>query len=173
LRRTIDLNQYGGRVTLNELALASHPGSITFYHPVDTLHSMESTMVHRENDAWQIPMKETTVPAITLDGYCSKSEMGRIRLVKIDVEGAELEILTGAAQAVAEHRFDAMICEFAPILLDDPLSTWTAMVGLMESAGYGIYHLGTSGNLVAAGSAMPGWDAGNVCFVLGEGDASA
>lgn len=44
-----------------------------------------------------------SVPAVTLDDFCSENNVHRIDLIKIDTDGHELRVLNGARKSVAKH----------------------------------------------------------------------
>jgi len=48
--------------------------------------------------------EKVTVRALTIDGFCRQEVRGRVRLVKCDVEGAELMVLRGAADTIDRWR---------------------------------------------------------------------
>jgi len=48
----------------------------------------------------------------TLDDWLDASSIERVDLVKIDVEGAELDVLRGAARSLASGKIAALIVEF-------------------------------------------------------------
>jgi FkbM family methyltransferase len=39
-----------------------------------------------------------------LDAFCSREAIGRVDFVKIDVEGAELQVLQGGREVIEAHR---------------------------------------------------------------------
>lgn len=41
---------------------------------------------------------------VSLDGYCEQEGIGRLDVLKIDVDGPELEVLEGAEQTIGRHR---------------------------------------------------------------------
>jgi len=49
----------------------------------------------------QVPV---TVPVDTLDNLCAREEVSRVDFMKIDVEGAELQILEGGKHVIGTHR---------------------------------------------------------------------
>ncbi len=51
--------------------------------------------------------------ADTVDGFIKRNTIGRVDLIKIDVDGFELEVLQGAAESVRRFR-PAIICEICP-----------------------------------------------------------
>lgn len=52
------------------------------------------------------------VPVITLDSYCHDKNIHKIDLLKIDVEGAELNVLRGAQGLLKDGKVTAIVCEF-------------------------------------------------------------
>jgi FkbM family methyltransferase len=72
-------------------------GEIDF-HIVDRLHGF-STMrpeVARQVQTLGVRLKTKTFPLTTLAALCEHHQIGRIDFLKIDVEGAEVEVLRGA-----------------------------------------------------------------------------
>lgn len=53
-----------------------------------------------------------TVDVITLDEFCATHEIEAIDLLKVDVEGAELEVLRGAEQLIAGGKIRMIQLEF-------------------------------------------------------------
>lgn len=76
------------------------------------------------------------VPVRALDSFFAP-DAGRIAVIKIDVEGAELLVLQGAARTIEHHR-PLIVCE----LLDEHLArldgSATAILDLLTRAGYRI-----------------------------------
>ena len=52
---------------------------------------------------------------VTLDDYCERNAIGRIDYLKIDTEGFEREVLTGARRLIAEHRIRTIQLEWNDI----------------------------------------------------------
>jgi len=52
------------------------------------------------------------VSAITLDSYCLDKNIQKIDLMKIDVEGAELNVLRGARGLLGNGEITVIVCEF-------------------------------------------------------------
>jgi len=48
--------------------------------------------------------EKVAVRALTVDGFCDQQAVGRVRLLKCDVEGAELMVLRGAAHTIDRWR---------------------------------------------------------------------
>ena len=59
--------------------------------------------------AADIPVEE--VPVETLDGFCEREGIGRINYLKIDTEGADLDVLKGAESMLSRQRVDIIEAE--------------------------------------------------------------
>jgi len=73
------------------------------------------------------------VPLVALDALCARRGIAAIRLLKIDVEGYEAEVLAGAARILAAT--DHVIFEWLPD--SDPAAT-ARIVGMLQAAGFAL-----------------------------------
>ena len=128
LRRNLAANQIDA--TVLEGAIGSHPGILNLRFGADpACSSLEGTGMHMHSDA--IGVAVTTVPAIM-------AQMGwdRIDLLKIDIEGAEEDLLTRENEWLA--RVDALIVEVHPNTTPERLNTHLARFELkLERFGSG------------------------------------
>lgn len=159
LERSVALNRYEDRVRVNPMALTDRAGSVQLWCRPDTRATDDASTIARAD---RIPMR---VESTTLDAYCQAAGIDRIRLVKVDVEGAELELLRGAARVLAAIRPDAFVVEFAPVLLADPDRTWATLIGAFSAHDYTLHALDETGSLTLRGHEAPTWEWGNVCFL--------
>lgn len=93
LRSNCALNTVLDHVIFNQCALGAEEGEVTLYS-FDTLghgHNSLSTQGRSDYTSW-------TVPVTTLDAYVREKNVGRVDLVKMDVEGAEMGVLEGASR---------------------------------------------------------------------------
>ena len=74
----------------------AHDGEIDF-HAVDRLHGFSTTVENLARKAQQFGVDYRTVrmPAVTLARLCDEHKVGEIDFLKIDVEGAEADVLAG------------------------------------------------------------------------------
>ncbi len=138
LKRHIALNQCDNIVTVVEAAICEqNSGSVTFSLLNDGRSASNSLMFSSTvNGESPEVTRQISVPAKSLDGLLA--EQGRSpKLVKIDVEGAELMVLKGATQLLSSDK--------APILLLAVHPFWQAtpedcqeIVSILKGAGYRI-----------------------------------
>lgn len=80
--------------------------------------------------------------AVTLDAYAAETGLDRLDFVKLDVDGAEPEVLAGGAQTMACHR-PAMVMELAPYLYEEASGRFESLVGFLTTNRYRATHLRT------------------------------
>lgn len=61
------------------------------------------------------PTKSTQVLVTTLDSYLQKHHIDLVDFIKLDVEGAELEVLKGATKLLSHNSRPVLFCELADI----------------------------------------------------------
>ncbi|HRQ87504.1 MAG TPA: FkbM family methyltransferase [Bacteroidia bacterium] len=104
-----------GNATCLRTALSDVTGRMEMSIPIredGTLNHYEASLGHLDAGS---PVKSFTVETSTLDDFCRQRGIDRIDFIKCDVEGHELEVLSGATETL--KRFHP------PILLEvnDPL----------------------------------------------------
>ncbi len=107
-------------VILNNIAVSNEIGEITF-NVYDDKHSTFNTIANRPLEKYGIQdvhSKKTTVMATTIDNYCGKNKIDQIDLLKIDVEGAEYQVLLGGKKMFLEKRIKCCIFEFGQTIYD-------------------------------------------------------
>jgi FkbM family methyltransferase len=71
-----------------------------------------SSLYH--NHKWDyLPMKEGKIMTTTLDRYCAKMNIGNVDFIKIDVEGAEYDVLLGCEKLLKERRVKFIQIEYS------------------------------------------------------------
>jgi FkbM family methyltransferase len=93
-------------ITLVKAALGKEKGTVTLYMPnTDGLHS--PSIMKSDDD-----FKPIEIPVISLDDYATEQNIQTVKLMKIDVEGYEPNVLDGMTRLLAERRVQNVFCEF-------------------------------------------------------------
>ena len=113
LERSIAENGFGDRVRFQRAAAGAAPGTATLTFPAETLNSGGAYLL-RDGTAALMGNRKKTVPLVALDAL----ELRRpVRFIKMDVEGAEPQVLRGAARILAEDK-PVILSELHPTQLD-------------------------------------------------------
>lgn len=134
------------RCTIVPVALGASRGEATLY--ADAPGSGLGSLHHRRLDHFGIPHEaQQSVMVTTLDEFARERELGRIDLLKMDIEGHELEALRGARQLLGERRIRALSFEFGGSNIDSRTyfqDFWYELVPL----GFRIYRVLRGGRLL-------------------------
>lgn len=124
-------------VRLNRLALAGEEGAVRLHvYDDDYLSWTSQALRPLENYGINVkPQATEDVPATTVDLYCERNGVARIDLLKIDVEGAELQVLMGARRMLREKLVRCVTFEFGQTTFDMG-NTPDQIESFLEEAGY-------------------------------------
>lgn len=115
LRQNVRLNEMD-QVRANHLGVFSSSGTIdlnVYPERFAAWHTIGSPQLPDPDDPSRIvrPIKVEQVQAVSLDDYCAENSIQRIDLLKVDVEGAEMDVLLGCEQLIAEDRIGCILFE--------------------------------------------------------------
>lgn len=113
LERSLDENRLEDRVTFQRAAVGATTGTATLTFPVETLNSGGAYLL-RAGTAPLTGNQKENVPVVALDDV---KVSGRVRLIKMDVEGAEPQVIRGAARLLA-NQHPVILSELHPTQLD-------------------------------------------------------
>jgi len=109
-------------------------------------------------------MSTAQARAVTLDDYLAETAVDRVDFVKLDVDGAEPDVLAGGAATIARHR-PVIVMELAPYLYDGT-DRFDQLVGFLVEHRYRIQRLRGGAPLPADPAALrdriPGGSSMNV-----------
>lgn len=115
------------------MSLGPEPGFAKLRVPVKSEGKIGIGLAHT-GDATDMKydVRLELVPCETLDRVLARLEVGRVSLIKIDVEGGELDVLKGALETLARHR-PVVVAETSEAMGrfgDTPLALREFMAGL-------------------------------------------
>jgi len=96
-------------------AVGKENGSIPLF--INTANSTQSSTYRQGQD-----MNKIDVDIITLDNFANNNGIDHIDFVKIDTEGAELDVLKGARNLLLNRRIDIIQFEYGGTYLDSKIS---------------------------------------------------
>ena len=144
LRQHLEWNRCTNVEVVESLVGASS-GEVEF-HEMDEPTGMNSVMVKKAHARY----RTTTRPQVTVDDVCAERNC-HPELIKIDVEGAEIEVLGGATRVLAEDR-PTLFLSVHPTQLELLGSSVAELVALLDHAGYAITEIdGSAPNAVVGG----------------------
>ena len=130
VRRSIKLNGYHN-VTLYELALSDTNGRGQLY--LGDKSGWHSLVPDRTNS----DRKTLSVVTRTLDSVLKEAHQCNVDMIKIDVEGFELEVLQGAYSTLSSNRDIILLIDIHPASGVDPRE----VCGFLSKLGFSIYQM--------------------------------
>ena len=122
LAKTMQINHFG-QVIVVSAAVSSCSGEATLL-----LGKNPSTNRLIKPEALQIDRPAIQVKTISLDDFAAEAQIQRVDLIKIDIEGHELEALRGA-QRLLEQSKPSIVCEFHSVDLYREGTAWLGRLG--------------------------------------------
>jgi FkbM family methyltransferase len=105
------------RIHLNNFGLGKEKGDAVLHY--DNAGSTFASLTKRQLDHLSIDFSQSEkVEITTLDQYCLDNAINHIHLLKIDIEGHELDALAGAQRMFAEKAIDIVTFEFGGCNID-------------------------------------------------------
>ncbi|HOC61467.1 MAG TPA: FkbM family methyltransferase [Smithellaceae bacterium] len=105
------------RIQLNNTGLGKEQGEAVLHF--DSAGSGLASLTKRNLDHFGIDFNQSEKVKIdTIDHYCSENSIKHIHLLKIDVEGHELDVLAGAGRMFDEKAIDVVTFEFGGCNID-------------------------------------------------------
>jgi FkbM family methyltransferase len=92
--------------------------------------------ISRVRDASQASARAFSVPARPLDAVLDELGLGRVSLVKMDIEGAEVFALAGMRQGLQAHRYERLLLELHPPQLREHGSDPAKLTAMLTESGY-------------------------------------
>lgn len=117
-------------------AATSRPGAVTMYVHADLVGS--STYAESD-DSTGLNDSPRSVPAITLDGVCAERHVEGPYVIKVDVQGAELDVLSGAPDIL--QRTEYVVLETSLFAFYRQGVQFSDVIEFMRERGFAAYDL--------------------------------
>jgi FkbM family methyltransferase len=114
-------------------AAARQPGTLTLnVHP-----DLDGSSIYREEEDSDVNGEPRTVPAISIDSESQARGWSGPFLIKVDVQGAEIEALSGAARTL--ERTDAVVLEATLFRTFEGAPTIDEVLSFLKGRGFALY----------------------------------
>jgi FkbM family methyltransferase len=136
LTRNVSINpEFEGRVRLRQLLLAASAEAVAppaLYaswplHPTGPVHPKHGGRL----------VTTTGASVDTLDHLMAREGLGRLDLIKLDVDGFEARVLEGGLGTLSRCQ-PVIVMELAPYVHAEAGGSFADLVGLLRTAGYGV-----------------------------------
>ena len=104
LKQTIQNNNLQDRIEIANLALGDREGTLPFFDDPSS-----GSASHMITDATLGRVSTVQVRVTTLDNFVIERSIDRLDLIKIDIEGFEIDALRGALETIRSFRTSALI----------------------------------------------------------------
>lgn len=140
-----------GNVVVNECALGSAEESAFLYEFAEN-HGGASSL---RPDAWpgHQPQRETRVSVRTLDAYLAEHAIERVALIKLDVQGAEPDVLVGGQRLLSRRDRPVLYLEVERDACLAFQRTPDELLGLVRDFGYQTFSWRAAGLVPVTSSA--------------------
>jgi len=126
------------KIGARALAISDHNGFVPFYIPPkknDELSSLYKREVFDETG-----YEEIEVGCTSIDSFCSVNHISEIDYLKVDVEGAELDVLNGCKEMMASRDIKFIQLEYGGTYPDAGI-TFMQIIETANKYGYNVYEL--------------------------------
>lgn len=120
-------NKFKGNpnITIEKSGISNLIGELTFYvnKSVDTSSFLPSQLTGLNSDPQVKNMEQIMVPVITIEKSFIDHKLDHLNILKLDIQGSELNALKGAEKLLQDHKIDLIYTEsyFIQQYVDQPL----------------------------------------------------
>jgi FkbM family methyltransferase len=148
LSANISLNGFSN-IHVNPFALGKETGS-AILHIIDPVNTGMATLYPEETGLIFSSIKQSQVSCQVLDDYVREKDITRLDMMKIDVEGAELNVLEGGRETL-ERFHPKLLMELNPGHLARAGATADSIFALLSKYGYSIARIEHDSKLTPLG----------------------
>lgn len=159
LRNNLQMNAVDN-VSIIDQAVSDADGFIKLYMSKDNNAGTHSTI----SDAATVSTEYIEIPCVRLDSFTSQRRLTNVGLIKVDVEGAELEVVRGAEQLLRTQR-PALILEMCSAFQNARGFSVPQFKHMLHDWGYSPYTINDDGSLAPTPLDMD-HDMDNIVFLV-------
>jgi len=139
LEETLALNPGGAQVRAVNVAAGLDVGFTAIYFGPSHNIGLTTTVAERGFEL------EGVIPSVPLDAMLTPQELATLRMIKIDVEGREPDVLRGMEDLVRDSRHDLeILIELSPNWWTDPALSVGDVLQMFLRAGFNVYEIQNS-----------------------------
>ena len=129
-------------ITSCRIGLSSYIGDAHFQYCKENSGggSVFNSLRSAKTDFNTINQDSYTIKCTTLDSFLEKNKIDHVDLIKIDVEGSEFDLLTGAKDALAHGRIKAVYIEINSKALDDHNRNPSEIFEILEKYDFQLFY---------------------------------
>lgn len=116
--------------------VSSKDGAEPFYYFTNNNDQLSS--IYKRPVFSYLPMQETVKRCTTIDRIIYENEIGYVDFIKVDTEGAELDVLKGAAKSLRDKKIKFIQIEYGGTYPDAGI-TMIEVISFVNSLGYRVY----------------------------------
>jgi FkbM family methyltransferase len=136
------LNDFKDRLALFEMALGEQDKDLSFYiKSEETSNQGMSSKYRFDNDLIEINVRQQT-----LDNWMATQKIPKLDFFKMDVQGAEMDILNGASHTMSTHR-PLIFLEADDLILSDTPYSIADLFKKLIHLNYTVYSIQKNGRL--------------------------
>ncbi len=115
------------------LGVGSSTTSLSFN---ENTYSTMSSFLKIKNKKWGQIHNETMVEVTTIDKFCEEQNIQKIDVLKMDVQGFELEVLKGAKNSILKNKIGLLLFEVTFIDMYEGLPSFSSLYEFAVTHGF-------------------------------------
>jgi FkbM family methyltransferase len=101
IKDTIRINKMEDRIFVCPDAVSDHEGSTSFYMTDSPIADNSNSLINHQLGR---KLKKIDVNLVTIDAFIAEKKLSKVDFIKIDAEGAELDVLKGSQDCMATFK---------------------------------------------------------------------
>jgi len=147
LQHHVQLNEFSN-IEVITCAVAAKSGSMEFYPANEQGNQGVGSLIPADDYRAQIRSTASIdVDVVSLDAFCESRDITHVDMLKIDVEGFDLEVLKGAEALMKNNPNLVIMSEVEPINLAQLGATAADFYGFMKERGFHAWYAERNGKL--------------------------